>query len=304
MCSANGSNTIQKKWGPGVQSQVFIVRQHDYVVVCQLLEAPASALTERNVNCCIVDSRKFFCNLAEYKNVYTDNIDTKMSNWEKYHNANRYQLPDTSERAYAEAIALPDVSRRLNSQEQLRVLTLGVASEMSTFSHMKMWHNRFRPGSLNYDQHVVVDMAEKPLVDSKYELGLPNSVHFLQVDSRELPFQDGYFDVVMTHCLFGCMDWVSVQQTLAETARVTHSESVQLHNVRGIRSGLMVLTARNILGGIFDYVRFGVAHTRRHEKTYEHAFMQSGQQIIGKEYDSMFVNMSDTVTYALAHPDY
>ena len=220
--------------------------------------------------------------------------------WQKYHfsteGSSELYRPATSRQGYEEALYESGRLTDLQSQDHLDILVVGTAGAESTKHHVTMWPGILRSPQSS-DTLTICDTCELPLAASQKMLSEHQPVHTIQTvqaDGTQLPFTNGSFDIVVTHCLFECIDDDTLYRLVQECGRVTRGAGIDLHCVVRIRSRARELLERFSQGHRED--RYGIRFRLRREVFYNTLFERAGLSVLSHGQDTF----RETATFGVA----
>lgn len=155
----------------------------------------------------------------------------KGDNWDRYYDTynsktEKFTTPsDDSEVIRRTFATLKPVFEK---EQPLSALVLGVAGSRSVADYSNVFWDGFSRDN-EEDRLFFLDMrqfgeGDKMAVESAHEKSF-----LVQADGKRIPFQENSFNLVLTHCLFDCINDSSMENMLKEVDRVTIEGGLGIH---------------------------------------------------------------------------
>lgn len=153
-------------------------------------------------------------------------------NWDKYYEA----YSNRRERFSVVNEDLP-VLRRMyeklgcifeKEHEPLSALVLGAAGPRSIHDFSALFWNDISQNN-GEDKLTFLDMRGFDEKDKEEANLCENETLLIRANGMQLPFEDGSFNLVLTHCLFECIDDSTLKNIVKELERVTTEKGIGIH---------------------------------------------------------------------------
>lgn len=158
----------------------------------------------------------------------------KEGHWNNYHNTyNRRKVPASFSIPKDDGAAILETFRDFESKESLpspiRAVFIGAAGPEAIKKMQEIFRGYISDGNPQ-DELTIVDIRDFNQRDYDAIFDKYRETTFLsKQDARELQFRDDSFNLILTHCLFPCLEDDGLNSVLEEMQRVTKPGGFGIH---------------------------------------------------------------------------
>jgi hypothetical protein len=160
------------------------------------------------------------------------------NDWECYYERYR-EKPERFTRPIDDRDVIVNIFDRLkNSSESppssLRALVIGAGGSLAVREFSEIFWESI--SSKEEDRLSFVDIRSFNDNDRGSVVDLNEKSFLIQGDGCTLPFEDGTFNLILTHCLFGCLSDSDLEKIMREMDRLTGKRGFGIHTFRDFDS--------------------------------------------------------------------